>query len=78
MEAINFLNLINLSLMDAYYSIIRNYIRSEDFDLEVPIFINSKGSQFLASKGTQENEVVGISEMHQHLARHIFVENQPA
>ena len=67
MEAITFLTLINLSLMDAYYSITSNYIGSEDFDLEGPIFINSKGSQFLASKGSREIdfslfcEVVGIS-----------------
>ena len=79
MEAITFLSLVDLSLMDAYYTIARNYIGSENFDLEGPMFINSKGTQFLSSKRSREIdfslfcEVAGISEMYPHLARHMFV-----
>ena len=78
-EAITFLSLVDLSLTDAYYTITRNYIGLENFDLEGPMFINSKGTSFLSRQRPRDIdfslfcEVAGISEMYPHLARHMFV-----
>lgn len=40
MEAITFLSLVDLMLMDAYCTITRKFIGSEAFDLQKPLFIN--------------------------------------
>ena len=77
--ATTFLSLVDTVLMDAYYTITRNFIlaKGAEFHLHVPLFINGEGNQFLANNREVDFSLFQlISEIpffHPHVARHMFV-----
>ena len=77
--ATTFLSLVDTILMDAYYTITRNFIlgKGEDFHHHVPLFINGEGKQFLTNNREVDFSlfqlICEIPSFHPHVARHMFV-----
>ena len=75
--ATTFLSLVDSMLLDAYYTITKNYVGDVDFDINKPLFINSKGEQYLSNNRQVDFslfcDVCDIPAFHPHLSRHMFV-----